>query len=138
MYDDVRIMFRSLVRLGAILETGAIPPGFQCGLFYTRRSNLNDVYRSLMLQADVPLLRTHIDSIHLMNSRNSGSAEIGNVAVEVEVDIEACRAVAVIIEAMMIGVMEITLVEKVVGAARVELEAVGDIVREERVDVLIR
>jgi hypothetical protein len=65
-------------------------------------------------QADVPLLTTHtahVDSLHLMNSRNSGSAEIGNVAVEVEV----------VIEAMTIGVMEITLVEKVVGATRVEL-----------------
>jgi hypothetical protein len=72
-----------------------------------------------------------------MNSGNSGSAEIGNVAVEAEVDIEAGKAVAVVIEAMMIGVMEITLVEKVVGAARVELEAVGDVVGEERVDVLI-
>jgi hypothetical protein len=72
-----------------------------------------------------------------MNSRNSGSAEIGNVDFEVEVDIEAGRAVAVVIEAMMIGVMEITLVEKVVGATRVELEAVGDVVGEERVDVLI-
>ena len=104
-------------------------------------SNLNDVYRSLMLPADVPLLTTHtahVDSLHLMNSRNSGSAEICNVAVEVEVDIEAGRVVAVIIEAMMIGMMEITLVEKVVGAARVELEAVGDVVRKERVDVLIR
>ena len=93
-------------------------------------------------QADVPLLTTHtahVDSLHLMNSRNSGSAEIGNVDVdvEVEVDIEASRAVAVVIEAMMIGVMEIILVEKVVGAARVELEAVGDVVGEERVDVLI-
>jgi hypothetical protein len=74
-------------------------------------------------QADVPLLTTHtahVDSLHLMNSRNSGSAKIGNVAVEVEVDIEAGRAVAVVIEATMVGVMEITLVEKVVGVVRVE------------------
>jgi hypothetical protein len=57
-----------------------------------------------MLQADVPLLTTHaayIDSLHLMNSGNSGSAEIGNVAVEAEVDIEAGKAVAVVIEAMI-------------------------------------
>src|ERR1700722_10499962 len=101
---------------------------------------MNDAYRPLTLQADVPLPVSHaayIDSLHLMNSGNSGSAEIGNVAVEAEVDIEAGKAVAVVIEAMMIGVMEITLVEKVVGAARVELEAVGDVVGEERVDVLI-
>jgi len=37
---------------------------------------------------------------------------------------------------MMIGVMEITHVEKVVGVVRVELEAFGD-VGEERVNVLI-
>jgi hypothetical protein len=72
-----------------------------------------------------------------MNSGNSESAEIGNVAVEAEVDIEAGKAVAVVIEAMMLGVMEITLVEKVVGAARVELGAVGDIMGEGRAGVLI-
>jgi hypothetical protein len=38
---------------------------------------------------------------------------------------------------MMLGVMEITLVEKVVGAARVELGAVGDIMGEGRAGVLI-
>jgi hypothetical protein len=105
--------------------------------FLTRRSNLNDVYRSLILQADVPLLTTHTANVDSLNSRNGGSAETGNVAVEVEVDIEAGRAVAVVIEAMVIGVMEITLVEKVVGSARVELEAVGDVVGEERADVFI-
>ena len=35
---------------------------------------------------------------------------------------------------MMIGVMEITHVEKVVGVVRVELEAFGDVVGEERVN----
>jgi hypothetical protein len=81
-------------------------------------------------QADVPLLTTHtahVDFLYLMNSRNSGSAEIGKVG----------RAVAVVIESMMVGVMEIILVEKVVGVIRVELEAVGDVVGEERIDVLI-
>jgi len=106
--------------------------------FLTRRSNLNDVYRSLILQADVLLLTTHTANVDSLNSRNGGSAETGNVAVEVEVDIEAGRAVAVVIEVMMIGVMEITLVEKVVGSARVKLEAVGDVVGEERADVFIR
>ena len=84
------------------------------------------------------LLTTHTANVDSLNSRNGGSAETGNVAVEVEVDIEAGRAVAVVIEVMMIGVMEITLVEKVVGSARVKLEAVGDVVGEERADVFIR
>ena len=140
MYDDVRIMFSKPCKIRC--NFGARSKfylDFNVGLF-TRRSNLNDVYRSLMLQADVPLLTTHtahVDSLHLMSSRNSGSAEIGNVAVEVEVDIEAGGAAAVVIEAMTIGVMEIALAEKVVGTVRVELEAVGDVVGKERVDVLV-
>jgi hypothetical protein len=57
-----------------------------------------------MFQADMPLLAmhaAHANSTHLMDDGNSGSAEIGNIVVEVEVNIEVGSVVVVVIEAMM-------------------------------------
>jgi hypothetical protein len=97
-----------------ILEPGAILPGFQCGLFTRRVKSERRLSTSHALQTCLYFTThaAHIDFLHLMNSGNSGSVEIGNVAVKVEANIEAGRAVAVIVEAMIIGVMEIILVEE--------------------------
>ena len=91
---------------------------------------------SLMLQTDVLLLATHAgcaDSIHLTNSGNSASVEIGNA----DGDGETESALVVVIGAVVIGVVELTIVENVVGAAAVEVKTRDDAMEVERVDKLI-
>jgi hypothetical protein len=89
-----------------------------------------------MLQTDPPLLATHAahaDSIHLTNSGNSGSVEIGIA----DADGETEGAVVVVIRAVVIGAVGMALVENVVGGIIVKMETVDDGREDGMVDKVI-